>query len=244
MTAKKQSHKGGGDQTDRHHGAESHRIPVEGKNRHGGVSETEHVDQTVSDTPAGFGETDAPAEVSETGRGETNGGWDSDKTHAAGGKQKHGKGGADDPVAAAEAKAAEYLAIAQRTQADFDNFRKRTSRDAGLAEQRGLARLTKELLPALDHFEIALREASTGGGTPDEVLKGFRLVHDEFVSALERAGIERFSPNGEVFDPNEHEAMAQQPSEAAESGTVIEVYQQGYRINGVVLRPARVVVAA
>ena len=68
-------------------------------------------------------------------------------------------------------------------------------------------------------------------------------MRDEIVAALARVGIESFSPQGESFDPNEHEAMAQQPSEEAESGTVLEVYQQGFRINGQILRPARVVVA-
>ena len=69
------------------------------------------------------------------------------------------------------------------------------------------------------------------------------MVAGEITAALQRAGIEAFSPQGEKFDPNEHEAMTAQPSEDAESGTVIEVYQQGYRLNGSVLRPARVVVA-
>ena len=78
----------------------------------------------------------------------------------------------------------------------------------------------------------------------EDVVKGFALVRDEIVKALGRVGIQPFAPKGEMFDPNEHEAMVQQPSEDAESGTVIEVYQQGYRINGQVLRPARVVVAA
>ena len=63
-------------------------------------------------------------------------------------------------------------------------------------------------------------------------IKGFALVRDEIVKALGRVGIQPFAPKGEMFDPNEHEAMVQQPSEDAESGTVIEVYQQGYRING------------
>ena len=146
---------------------------------------------------------------------------------------------ADDP----KARAAEYLALAQRTQADFENFRKRVARDAAQGETRGIGKLTKELLPALDHFEIALRKVNSDGGELDEIMKGFRLVHDEFIGALERVGVKRFSPEGEVFDPNEHEAMAQQPSENAESGTIIEVYQQGYRIEGSILRPARVVVA-
>jgi len=69
-------------------------------------------------------------------------------------------------------------------------------------------------------------------------------VHDELLAALARVGIEPFSPQGERFDPNQHEAMVQQPVEGAESGTVVEVYQQGFRQGESVLRPARVVVAA
>jgi molecular chaperone GrpE len=147
-----------------------------------------------------------------------------------------------DPAAAAQARAAEYLALAQRTQADFENFRKRAARDAAQAADRGVRKLAKELLPALDHLDLALRAGEEHGG--GELLKGFQLVQEELVSALGRVGIQPFSPRGERFDPAEHEAMAAQPAEGAESGTVIEVYQQGYRINGAVLRPARVVVAA
>ena len=130
----------------------------------------------------------------------------------------------------------EYLALAQRTQADFDNYRKRVARDAAAAEGRGLARLAKELLPALDNLGRAL-DAETLDA------EGLQLVRSEFTAALERVGIEEFSPEGERFDPNLHEAMAQQPVEGAEPGTVVEVFQRGYRIDGNVLRPARVVVA-
>jgi molecular chaperone GrpE len=133
----------------------------------------------------------------------------------------------------------EYLALAQRTQADFENFRRRMARENAAAQDRGMAKVTKELLPALDHLAHALKAAE--GHT--DIVKGFAMVNDEIVTALERAGIQAFSPLGEPFDPNEHEAMTTQPSEDAESGTVIEVYQQGYRLNGQILRPARVVVA-
>ena len=75
-------------------------------------------------------------------------------------------------------------------------------------------------------------------------MSGIKLVHDDVIAALARAGIERFSPEGERFDPQLHEAMAQMPAEGAESGTVVEVYQRGYRLGEVVIRPARVVVAA
>src|SRR3954447_13288906 len=133
-----------------------------------------------------------------------------------------------------------YLALAQRTQADFENYRKRMARENAAAVDRGMAKLAKELLPALDHLELALKAAEGH----EDVVKGFHMVAGELRAALERVGIQPFSPKGEPFDPNEHEAMAQQPVDGAESGTVVEVYQSGYRINGAVLRPARVVVAA
>ena len=147
-----------------------------------------------------------------------------------------------DPLAAAEARAAEYFELAQRKQAEFENFRKRATREAAMAADRGMAKLAKELLPALDHLELALRAAEEHGA--GEFAKGIRQIQDEMVAALGRVGIQAYSPKGEPFDPAEHEAMASQPVEGAEPGTVTEVYQQGYRINGTVLRPARVVVAA
>jgi molecular chaperone GrpE len=139
----------------------------------------------------------------------------------------------------AEDERDKYLALAQRTQADFENYRKRMARENAAAQDRGVAKVAKELLPALDHLAHALKAAEGH----EDVVKGFAMVAGEITAALQRAGIEAFSPEGEKFDPNEHEAMTAQPSEDAESGTVIEVYQQGYRLNGQVLRPARVVVA-
>ena len=147
----------------------------------------------------------------------------------------------DDPVAAAEARAQQYLDLAQRKQADFENFRRRMNLQVAQAEDRGMAKLAKELLPALDHLELALAAAEEHAA--GEWVKGIRLVQDEVLGALGRVGIQAFAPFGEPFDPNEHEAMAQQPHDEHDSGTVIEVYQAGYRLNGAVLRPARVVVA-
>jgi molecular chaperone GrpE len=135
----------------------------------------------------------------------------------------------------------EYLALAQRTQADFENYRKRMTRDVSLAEARGLARAAKELLPALDNLEHALKAANEH---PDDGLaEGIRLLHAEMSAALGRLGIEAYRPEGETFDPEQHEAMATHPADGAERGTVLEVYQQGYRIGDSVIRPARVVVA-
>jgi molecular chaperone GrpE len=134
----------------------------------------------------------------------------------------------------------EYLALAQRTQADFENYRKRVARDATAAQERGVAKLARELLPALDNLDRALDAAAA----EDPLLEGVRLVRSELAAALARVGIESFSPAGERFDPEQHEAIVQRPVEGAEPGSVAEVYQAGYRLNGTIIRPARVVVAA
>ena len=145
----------------------------------------------------------------------------------------------DELLTEAQAERDEYLALAQRTQADFENYRKRMGREVGAAENRGIAKVVKEILPALDTLELALQAAGDG-----EVAEGFKLVRNEFLAALARVGIEPFSPEGEPFDPSLHEAMSQQSFDGVSTGTVASVHQQGYRIDGTVLRPARVVVAA
>jgi molecular chaperone GrpE len=137
-----------------------------------------------------------------------------------------------------------YLALAQRTQADFENYRKRTARDVRAAEARGLTRLARELLPALDNLDRALAAVEASGQDEEHHLtQGIRLVQSELTAALARAGIEGYAPKGERFDPVEHEAVAQQPVEGFEPGTIAEVLQSGYRLNDAVLRPARVIVA-
>ena len=148
-----------------------------------------------------------------------------------------------DPLALATAQAQEYLELAQRKQAEFENYRKRMSAQAAQAEARGVGRAAKALLPALDHLELALAAAEQQADAAEWV-KGIRAVQGEFLTALGQLGVEAFAPIGEPFDPTLHEAMAQAPVEGAESGTVTEVYQAGYRLNETILRPARVVVAA
>jgi molecular chaperone GrpE len=139
-------------------------------------------------------------------------------------------------------KADEYLELAQRTRADFENYRKRAARETAAAQERGVAKVVRELLPAVDNLDravAALGAASNG----DELAAGVKLVHAEVIAAIARAGVERFRPEGERFDPELHEAVAQQPVEGAEPGTVVEVYQCGYRLGDFVIRPARVLVA-
>jgi molecular chaperone GrpE len=140
-------------------------------------------------------------------------------------------------------KADEYLELAQRTRADFENYRKRAAREAAAAQERGVVKLVRELLPAVDNLDRAVEAAAADGDGSEELASGIKLVHAEVIAALARAGVERFSPEGERFDPAHHEAVAQQPVEGAESGTVVEVYQRGYRLGDSVIRPARVLVA-
>ena len=139
-------------------------------------------------------------------------------------------------------KADEYLALAQRTQADFENYRKRMARDVRAAEARGLSRLAKELLPALDNLERAVA-ALEAADEEHHMTDGIRLVTAELAAALGRTGIEGYAAKGERFDPACHEAVAQHTVEGTEPGTIVAVLQAGYRLNDSILRPARVIVA-
>jgi molecular chaperone GrpE len=126
----------------------------------------------------------------------------------------------------------DYLSLAQRTQADFENYKKRVAREAQQAVERGIAKVAKELLPALDNLDRAIAAAAS----EDPLLEGVRLVRSEIGAALARVGVESYSPAGERFDPTLHEAVStlQQP----------EGFQDGYRLGDTIIRPARVVVAA
>ena len=150
---------------------------------------------------------------------------------------------AGDELAATAAKRDEYLALAQRTQADFENYRKRVARDAAAAETRGLVRVARELLPSLDNLGRAVAHADDGDTDP-VLIDGLMLVQRELLGALARVGIESYGEAGERFDPELHEAVAQQPFEGREAGEIVEVYQPGYRLaGGALVRPARVLVA-
>jgi molecular chaperone GrpE len=155
-----------------------------------------------------------------------------------------------DPSAAAAAPvdapapAPDYKDQWLRAAAELENVRKRARRDVAAAESRGIAKLARELLPALDNFERALAAAEEQPENRDHHLTdGIRLVQTELLAALARVGIEPDSPKGQRFDPHRHEAVAQQPIDGAEPGTIVEVYSAGYTYGDDVLRPAKVVVA-
>lgn len=141
-------------------------------------------------------------------------------------------------------KADEYLELAQRTRAEFENYRKRAIKESAAAQERGAVKLALELLPAIDNLDRALAHADSNDGDGDaSLVSGIKHVHSDVLAALKRAGIEPYSPEGERFDPQFHEAVAQQPFQGAQPGTVVEVYQPGYRLGESIIRPARVVVA-
>jgi molecular chaperone GrpE len=142
-------------------------------------------------------------------------------------------------VAELEAERDDYLRDLQRVAADFDNFRKRATREQESLVARAHERLMKALLPVLDDLERALEAAASHEEAQLE--EGVRLVARELRAALEREGLEEIATEG-AFDPHVHEALLSQPSEV-EEGTVIEVLQRGYRLGGRVLRPARVVIS-
>jgi molecular chaperone GrpE len=131
-----------------------------------------------------------------------------------------------------------YLELAQRIQADFENYRKRAAREAAAAGERAKSGLVRELLPIVDNLERALKSAEEG---EQHLAEGVRLVHSELIAVLERNGIQQFDPSGEKFDPTEHEALSMR--EEGQAGLVLDVVEKGYRANGSVLRPARVVVS-
>ena len=145
------------------------------------------------------------------------------------------------------AKAAErdeLFGIAQRTQADFENYRKRMARELEGAQARGVARLASELVPALDNLERAITSASDAAVVDEQLLEGLRLVQRELLAALGRAGVERYCEPGEQFDPAVHEAVSHQEVDGAAAGVIVEVYQPGYKLGNAVIRAARVMVAA
>jgi molecular chaperone GrpE len=146
----------------------------------------------------------------------------------------------EEQLAALEAERDEYLNDLKRVAAEFENYRKRVTRDQASLVARAHERLVKELLPVLDDLERALAAAEEHEEAKLE--EGVRLVHRELKAALDREGLAEIETDG-VFDPHVHEALLSQPSEA-EEGSVLEVLQKGYKLGDRVLRPARVVVAA
>jgi molecular chaperone GrpE len=134
----------------------------------------------------------------------------------------------------------EYLELARRTKADFENFRKRAASQAQEAQLRGKIEVAREVIDAVDNLERALEAADDGAA----LREGVEMVLGGLRETLSRNGVEAVDPKGDKFDPTKHEALSTQPVEGTESGVVIEVLQKGYALGDQLVRPARVVVSA
>jgi molecular chaperone GrpE len=146
-----------------------------------------------------------------------------------------------DQLASVAAERDEYLALAQRVQADFENYRKRALRDQERLVAHAHERLVRELLPIVDDLERALEAAERHEEA--QLVDGVKLVEKSLRAALAKEGLTEIDTSGQ-FDPHVHEALLTQPAEDAEPGSVVGVVQRGYRLGDKVVRPARVIVAA
>ena len=139
----------------------------------------------------------------------------------------------------------EYLELAKRTKADFENFRKRMSAEVLAAATRGKGELLRDVVPVLDDLERAIQAAGLDpeGDSEDGLAHGVLLVFRSLRDSLARHGVEAVDPTGERFDPVVHEALSTVAADGVESGTVVETMQKGYRLGEQLVRPARVVVS-
>jgi len=126
--------------------------------------------------------------------------------------------------------------------AELDNFRKRAAREKEAVVAYGNERLLRAILPFLDNLERALTQAAASGST-EPLIEGVRLTYDHFLAELRKFGLTQIAAEGEMFDPNLHEAIAMVPWEGKPEGTVLAENRKGYLLNGRLLRPAQVTVA-
>jgi molecular chaperone GrpE len=132
--------------------------------------------------------------------------------------------------------------LALRAQAEMDNLRKRTARDIENAHKYALEKFVNELLPIMDSLELGISAAENAENI-DDLRKGMDLTIKMFNTAMDKFKVNAIDPQGEKFNPEQHEAVSMQEIEGAESGTVVTVMQKGYELNGRLVRPAMVVVA-
>jgi molecular chaperone GrpE len=129
-----------------------------------------------------------------------------------------------------------------RTAAEMENIRKRAARDVEQAHRYALEKFAQELLPVRDSLELAV--ASGGSADAAALAAGQEATLKLLARAFEKFSLQVIDPLGAPFDPEKHEAMAMQASSTAEPGSVLQVIQPGYELNGRLLRPARVIVAS
>jgi len=145
-------------------------------------------------------------------------------------------------LAEIEQKADEYLRLAQRTQADFINYRRRVEEERAQQARDANVAYLQRLLPVLDDFERAMANAAPAD-LESSWGQGIGLVERNLRGLLAADDVQRIAAEGAEFDPREHEAVGSQPSEQVPEGHVLHVIRQGYRKGDRILRPAQVIVA-
>jgi molecular chaperone GrpE len=145
-------------------------------------------------------------------------------------------------LAQARAEANEYLDGWQRSRAEFANYKKRVDRELAQANMTATGNIIKRYLNVLDDLERALKNRPQNGEGAVWA-NGIELIYRKFLSILENEGVKAMEAEGQVFDPNLHEALSSEESDEHDSGEIIEVVQQGYMLDDRVLRPALVRVA-
>jgi molecular chaperone GrpE len=130
-----------------------------------------------------------------------------------------------------------------RKQAEFENFKKRAERERSDYIQFASADLMRELLNALDSFELAIRNAGAERASSQGMLEGFSLIYKQFQDTLTRFGLKAIEAKGQQFDPNIHQAVATTATDEVPENTVVDEFRKGYMLNGRLLRPAMVNVA-
>lgn len=166
-----------------------------------------------------------------------------EEERAADGDQKaaRGGGGASAP-AGAQGKAEEYFDRLVRLTADFDNYKKRVAREKQEAIRYANESLLEKLIPALDNFDMALTAANQKASI-ESLITGVQMVYNQLKAALAEAGLEEIDAANQPFNPNWHQAVAQQESQTAPDGAVLQQLRKGYKLRDRLLRPATVVVA-
>jgi molecular chaperone GrpE len=143
----------------------------------------------------------------------------------------------------AEQQRDEFRRLLQSTQADFENYQKRMTRERAEEQRYAHAALARELLPLVDNLQLAL-DAAPAPGDPESLIKGVHMIRAQMLDMLRRFGISAIEAEGKPFDPTVHEAVLQRAGNNAPEGTILQVLEPGYRLHDRILRPARVVVAA
>jgi molecular chaperone GrpE len=136
----------------------------------------------------------------------------------------------------------QYLDMAQRMRAEFENYQKRSQKDREQERKYAFGPLAIDLLPVLDNLDRAVAAAQQAGDK-GPLIQGVVMVQNQFIEMLKRNGITRIDAQGKPFDPNQHQAVVQQPSADVEPGTVLQVLEQGFMNQDRVLRPAKVIVS-